>query len=136
MIPWRRSSTMSYDKKPTYDPKVTLGRSSLWPHLRVPSWLLGPHLHPWIQQYQTQRRCSLDPLDWHGHIVLQHRTVGLGNQDGGWYTTWSIPRCPLRSHSLVCIENHLFIVGIGPIINKYLEFIFWSDRSDRACVYT
>ena len=28
------------------------------------------------------------------------------------------PRCPLRSNSLVCTENHLFIVGIGPILNK------------------
>ena len=24
--------------------------------------------------------------------------------------TWSSPRFPLRSHSLVCIKNHLFIV--------------------------
>ena len=32
--------------------------------------------------------------------------------------TWSIPRCPLRSHYLVCIKNQLFIVGIGPILNK------------------
>ena len=24
--------------------------------------------------------------------------------------TWYSPICPLRSHSLVCIENHLFIV--------------------------
>ena len=48
--------------------------------------------------------------------------------------TLSSPRCPLRSHSLVCIENHLFIVGIGPILNKELEFTFRSDRSDRTCV--
>ena len=46
--------------------------------------------------------------------------------------TWSRPRCPLRSHYLVCTENHLFIVGIGPILNKELEFIFWYDRSDRT----
>ena len=46
--------------------------------------------------------------------------------------TCSSPICPLRSHSLVCIENHLFIVGIGPILNKELEFIF---RSDCTCVY-
>ena len=50
--------------------------------------------------------------------------------------TGSSPRCPLRSHSLVCIENHLFIVGIGPIINKELEFIYQSYRSDRTYVYT
>ena len=40
------------------------------------------------------------------------------------YTTCSSPRCPLRSHSLVCIENHLFIVGIGPFLNKELKFYF------------
>ena len=38
--------------------------------------------------------------------------------------TWSIPRHPLRSHSMVCSKNHLFIVGIGPICDKELEFIF------------
>ena len=31
---------------------------------------------------------------------------------------------------------HLFIVGIGPILNKELEFIYRSDRSDRTYVYT
>ena len=34
--------------------------------------------------------------------------------------TCSSPRRPLRSHSLVCSENHLFIVGIGPIRDKEL----------------
>ena len=55
---------------------------------------------------------------------------------GSCLMTWSGPRCPLGSHSLVCIENHLIIVGIGPILNKELEFIFRSDRSDRTCVYS
>ena len=32
--------------------------------------------------------------------------------------------------------NHLFIVGIVPILNKYLDFIYQPDRSDRTCVYT
>ena len=50
--------------------------------------------------------------------------------------TCSIPRFPLRYHSLVCIENCLFIVGIGPIINKEIKLIFRSDRSDRTCVYS
>ena len=49
---------------------------------------------------------------------------------------WSSPRCPLLSHSLVCIENNMIIVGIGPILNKELEFIFRSDRSDCTCVYS
>ena len=52
------------------------------------------------------------------------------------FKTCSSRRCPLRSHSLVCIGNHLFIVGIVPILNKELEFIFRSDRSDRTCVYS
>ena len=32
----------------------------------------------------------------------------------------SRPRRPLSSHNVVCSENHLFIVGIGPIRNKEL----------------
>ena len=46
------------------------------------------------------------------------------------------PRCPLQSHSLVSIENHLFIVGIGTIINREIEFIFRSERSDCKNVYS
>ena len=38
--------------------------------------------------------------------------------------TWTSPRCPLSSHSLVCIKKDSFIVRIGPILNKELEFIF------------
>ena len=33
-------------------------------------------------------------------------------------TTGSRPRFPLRSHSMVCTENHLFIVVIRPILNR------------------
>ena len=38
--------------------------------------------------------------------------------------TFSSPRHPLRYHYLVCSENYLFIIGIGPIRDKYLIFIF------------
>ena len=62
------------------------------------------------------------------HMTMQSVITG--------HYTCSSPRCPLRSHSLVCIKNHLFIVVIGPIINKELELIFRSDRSDRTCVYS
>ena len=48
----------------------------------------------------------------------------------------SSPRCPLRSHSLVYIENYLFIVEIGPILNKELEFIYRSDRSYHTYTYS
>ena len=47
--------------------------------------------------------------------------------------TGSRLRCTIRYHSLVCIKNHLFIVGIGPNLNEELEFIY---QSDRAYVYT
>ena len=51
-------------------------------------------------------------------------------------TTCSSPSRAVRSHSLVCSENSLLIVGIGLILNKELELIFRSDRSDRTCVYS
>ena len=35
----------------------------------------------------------------------------------------------------VCIENHLFIVWIEPILNKEPKFIFRYYRSDRTSVY-
>ena len=50
------------------------------------------------------------------------------------FLTGSSPRFPLRSHSLVCIKNHLFILGIGPILDKVLEFIYRSDHSDRILI--
>ena len=43
-------------------------------------------------------------------------------------------RYPLFSHSLVCIKNHLFIVGIGLICDKEHQFIYPSDQYDRTCV--
>ena len=65
------------------------------------------------------------------HLNDDERTQLLG-----LLKTCSSPRFPLPSHYLVCIENHLFIVGIGSILNKDLELIFQSDRSDRTCVYS
>ena len=53
-----------------------------------------------------------------------------------WSKTCSSPGRPVRSNSLVCSENSLLIVGIGPILNKELELIFRSDRSDRTYVYS
>ena len=38
--------------------------------------------------------------------------------------------------SLCCMyQNHLFIVGIGPNLNKELKFIYRFDWSDRMCFY-
>ena len=50
--------------------------------------------------------------------------------------TCSRPRRDVRSHSLVCSENSLLIIGIGPVLNKELELIFRSDRSDCTWVYS
>ena len=52
------------------------------------------------------------------------------------YMTGSSPRCTLQYHFLVCIDNNLFIVGIGPILNEELEFIDQSDCSDPKYVYS
>ena len=48
--------------------------------------------------------------------------------------TGSSPRFHLQTHSLVCIKNDSFVVGIGPIINKEFKFIYRSDRFERTCV--
>ena len=63
-------------------------------------------------------------------------SYNFGRHEHTSLKTGSSPRCPLRSHSLVCIENRLFLVGIGPILNKELEFNYRSDRSDRTYVYS
>ena len=56
--------------------------------------------------------------------------------------TCSSPRRPLYSHSLVCSEDYLFIVGIGPIRDKNLTCIFFdkfllfgSSIEDRYIYY-
>ena len=58
-------------------------------------------------------KTSNDEKILHETLVMMHT-----------YTTCSSPRCPLRSHSLVFIKNHLFILGIGTILNKELGCIF------------
>ena len=60
-------------------------------------------------------------LSWMGNVLFWNALL-----------TWSIPGCHLHSQSLVCIFKKIFIVGIGPILNKELEFIFQPDRSDRT----
>ena len=52
------------------------------------------------------------------------------------YRTCSSPGRAVPSHSLVCIENSLLIIGIVSILNKELGLIFRSDRSDHTCVYS
>ena len=43
-----------------------------------------------------------------------------------YHNTWSSPRCPLRSHSLLHSKNNSYSVGIGPIRDVELTWIFWS----------
>ena len=65
--------------------------------------------------------------------------LGYVSWNGYWtspYKTCSSPRRAVPSHSLVCSENYLLIVGIKPSLNKELELIFRSDRSYRTCVYS
>ena len=72
-------------------------------------------------------------------IVLDSKSamcMGKNGRDTKHTRTCSSPRRAVRSHSLVCSKNSLLIVGIGPILNKELEHIFRSDRSDRMCVYS
>ena len=64
------------------------------------------------------------------HSILKTDSERLSQKTG------SIPRCPLQYHSLVCVENNLFIVGIGPILNKELEYFYLSDRSHRTYFYS
>ena len=44
-----------------------------------------------------------------------------------FYRPSSSPRRPFSSHSLICSENHLFILRIGPIFDK--ELYFFLNRS-------
>ena len=78
---------------------------------------------------------SVDIKPYHDDNVIFRRTLWM-NYCKDTHKTCSSPRCPLRSHSLVCIEKHLFIVGIRPILNKELKLIFRSDCSDRTYVYS
>ena len=48
------------------------------------------------------------------------RCLTLATREETEYTQ----RCPLGSHYLVCIKNYLFNVGIGPIRDKEIIFIF------------
>ena len=82
----------------------------LFLHASLGETFTGGHVGEWLRQ---------------GGATISNRHV-----------TCSSPRRAVRSHSLVCIENSLLIVGIGPILNKELELIFRSDRSDRTCVYS
>ena len=84
---------------------------------------------------------DFDDKDGNCHCCGKNYTLSLTQSTAVFVTyivqqTCSSPRCPVRSHSLVCSENSLLIVGIGPILNKELELIFRSVRSDRTCVYS
>ena len=67
--------------------------------------------------------------EWRNNLYLDLKTTSSK------VMTWSSLRYPLRYHFLVCIKNYSFIVGIWPILNKELIFIFRSDHFDRTCIY-
>ena len=48
----------------------------------------------------------------------------------------SIQTSYLQSHSLICIENNLYIVGIGPTLQKMYIYIYQSYRSDFMYMYS
>ena len=53
--------------------------------------------------------------------LLTPKEVGsfiLARLSNGSHQTCSSPSRPLRSHYIVCSENYLFIVEIGPICDK------------------
>ena len=88
---------------------------------------------------------SLQTLPYFGLFSTSTHVFSVGNYSTSTFhwSIWSFmnktcsgPRRAVRSHSVVCSENSLLIVVIGPILNKELEFIFRSDRSDRTCVYS
>ena len=57
---------------------------------------------------------------------MSKERIGLG--------TGSSPIFPLRSHSFLYIKKYLFIVVIGTILSKELEFTYRYDRFDCAYV--
>ena len=60
-----------------------------------------------------------------GVVVVYGCAVALNCSNTSPSNTGSIPRYPLWSHTLLCIENYLCIVLIIPIRNKELIFIFY-----------
>ena len=67
-----------------------------------------------INEMRTISTERVDPRMW----IISKKCGEYPQSEQNSVMTWSIPRFTLRSYSLVCIENHLFIVGIGPILNK------------------
>ena len=70
----------------------------------------------------TSIRRLTDGSHWYAsdHVFGEASSFRITVSRSDQYYTWSIPRHPLCSHSLVCSEKHSFIVGIGPIRNKEL----------------
>ena len=58
------------------------------------------------------------------HIIFNHTTKFHPDLSSEGIDMGSIPRYPLLSHTLLHIKNYLFIVGIGPIFDNELIFIF------------
>ena len=74
-----------------------------------------------VRRTKGKRETSDMELGTSSHLLTEEVIVVIGLLPlGGYLKTCSSPRSPLRSHSMVCSKNHLFIVGIGPICDKEL----------------
>ena len=76
---------------------------------------------------QSSQQCT-DPILFHREWTLPVPCISYILWEGERQiivNTGSILICPLRSHALVCTKNYLFIVGIWPICDKELIFIFY-----------
>ena len=87
-----------------------------------------------ISQTEKTGTIGNGPDPYGENLFLMHGGDSCGGRAS--QRTRSIPRCHLRSNFLVCIKNHLFILGTGPILNEVLQFIYRFDSSDRMCIYS
>ena len=90
----------------------------------VPKWLLQvsvTELHNSLVSYHNDGGLK-DAMDEDDNIIISNYTLCslLPPQLKQISATCSSPIFPLRSHSLVCSKDNLFILGIGPICDKEL----------------
>ena len=118
-----------------------------WPRgYRESGWVERDRRTHWLSNYsyfktnsETLPVACLSAMQYGWALDRLLREIVFADPDLGYVyllKTCSGPRRAVRSHSLVCSKNYLLIVRIGPILNKELELIFRSDRSDRTCFYT
>ena len=70
----------------------------------------------YYKSYDIKKHSNICRMNYFHHKQRYNSIIRM--YQSKWLQTWSIPICLLRSHSLVCIENHLFLLGIWPIRDK------------------